>query len=71
MPRPDLPPQRYSVPIYFLACAQTAARNASSLPPYHFAMACGTSWAAVVPSVSANASLNSTPSRWANTADIG
>ena len=35
MPRPDLPPQRYSVPRYFFACAQTASRNASSLPSYH------------------------------------
>ena len=70
MPRPDFPPQRYSVPLYFFACAQTAARKASSLPPYQRATASGTSRSAVVVSASASASLKANPSLWENTAVI-
>ena len=70
MPRPDLPPQRYSVSIYFFACSQTAARKASSLPPYQRATASGTSFSAVVFSVSASASLKARPSLWEKTAVI-
>lgn len=46
MPRPIAAPAVLGAQIFF-ACAQTASRNASSLPSYHACSVCGTSSPAV------------------------
>ena len=68
MPRPDLPPQRYSVPRYRSAWRARASRNASSLPPCQRSTARGTSCSGAQPSAAASAALNASPSRWVYTA---